>query len=121
MRITKHVQRPRQDFTWLQYIKDVVQEGRLSPRILFIFSEIPNSQVRYQRRLSQPLSKAFSMSAVFEATMTTIGLLMNTGRSKLAEKLNGLVISEIDEIKSKLNGLARKDLLGSISIFREGI
>ena len=61
------------------------------------------------------------MSAVFEATMTTIGLLMNTGRSKLAEKLNGLVISEIDEIKSKLNGLARKDLLGSISIFREGI
>ena len=61
------------------------------------------------------------MSAVFEATMTTIGLLMNKGRSKLAEKLNGLVISEIDEIKSKLNGLARKDLLASISIFREGI
>ena len=61
------------------------------------------------------------MSAVFEATMTTIGLLVNKGRSKLAEKLNGLVISEIDEMKSKLNGLARRDLLASISIFREGI
>ena len=28
---------------------------------------------------------------------------------------------EIDDIKSKLNGLARKDLLASISFFKEGI
>ena len=56
---------------------------------------------------------------------------MNKGRDKLAEKLNegdvtdqkfrGLIVREIDEIKSKLDGLARKDLLASISLFKEGI
>ena len=56
---------------------------------------------------------------------------MNKGRDKLAEKLTegdvtdqkfrGLIIREIDEIKSKLDGLARKDLLASISLFKEGI
>ncbi|CAH3134164.1 unnamed protein product [Porites lobata] len=66
--------------------------------------------------------------AVFKAT---IGLLVNKGRDKLAEKLNegdvtdqkfrGLIVREIDEIKSKLDGLARKDLLASISLFKEGI
>ena len=68
------------------------------------------------------------ITAVFKAT---IGLLVNKGRDKLAEKLNegdvtdqkfhGLIVREIDEIKSKLDGLARKDLLASISLFREGI
>ena len=68
------------------------------------------------------------LTAVFKAT---IGLLVNKGRDKLAEKLNegdvtdqkfrGLIVREIDEIKSKLDGLARKDLLASISLFKEGI
>ena len=68
------------------------------------------------------------ITAVFQAT---IGLLVNKGRDKLAEKLNegdvtdqkfrGLIVREIDEIKSKLDGLARKDLLASISLFKEGI
>ena len=68
------------------------------------------------------------ITAVFKAS---IGLLMNKGRDKLAEKLNeghvtdqkfrGLVVSEIDELKSKLDGLARKDLLASISLFKEGV
>ena len=68
------------------------------------------------------------ITAVFKAT---IGLLVNKGRDKLAEKLNegdvtdqkfrGLIVREIDEIKSKLDGLARKDLKTSISLFREGI
>ena len=68
------------------------------------------------------------ITAVFKAT---IGLLVNKGRDKLAGKLNegdvtdqkfrGLVVREIDEIKSKLDGLARKDLLASISLFKEGI
>ena len=68
------------------------------------------------------------ITAVFKAT---VGLLVNKGRDKLAEKLNegdvtdqkfrGLIVREIDEIKSKLDGLARKDLLASISLFREGI
>ena len=68
------------------------------------------------------------ITAVFKVT---IGLLVNKGRDKLAEKLNegdvtdqkfrGLIVREIDEIKSKLDGLARKDLLASISLFKEGI
>ena len=68
------------------------------------------------------------ITAVFKVT---IGLLLNKGRDKLAEKLNegdvtdqkfrGLIVREIDEIKSKLDGLARKDLLASISLFKEGI
>ena len=68
------------------------------------------------------------ITAVFKVT---IGLLVNKGRDKLAGKLNegdvtdqkfrGLIVREIDEIKSKLDGLARKDLLASISLFKEGI
>ena len=68
------------------------------------------------------------ITAVFKAT---IGLLVNKGRDKLAEKLNegdvtdqkfrGLIVREIDEIKSNLDGLVRKDLKTSISLFKEGI
>lgn len=56
---------------------------------------------------------------------------MNKGRDKLAEKLDegdvtdqkfrGMIVRENDEIKKKLDGLARKDLLASISFFEEGI
>ena len=66
--------------------------------------------------------------AVFKAT---IGLLVRKGRNKAAEKLKdgdvtnqkfrSLIIREIDDIKSKLDGLSRKDLLASISFFKEGI
>ena len=68
------------------------------------------------------------VSAVFKAT---IGLLVNIGRDKAAEKLRDgdvtdqrireLIVREIDDIKSKLDGLARKDLLTSISYFRRGV
>ena len=68
------------------------------------------------------------VTAVFKAT---IGLLVNKSRDKAAEKLRdgdvtdqeirGLIVREIDDIKSKLDGLARKDLLASISFFEEGI
>ncbi|KAL9966546.1 hypothetical protein ACROYT_G024635 [Oculina patagonica] len=68
------------------------------------------------------------VAAVFRAT---IGLLVNKGRDKAAEKLKdgdvtdqkfrGLIVREIDEIKEKLNGLSRKDLLASVSFFKEGI
>ena len=68
------------------------------------------------------------VTAVFKAT---IGLLVNKGRDKAAEKLKegdvtdqkfrSLIVREIDDIKSKLDGLARKDLLASISFFKEGI
>ena len=68
------------------------------------------------------------VAAVFEAT---IDLLVNKGRDKAAEKLRdgdvtdqtfrGLIVREIDDIKSKLDGISRKDLLTSISFFEEGI
>ena len=68
------------------------------------------------------------VTAVFKAT---IGLLVNKGRDKAAEKLKdgdvadqkfrGLIVREIDDIKSKLDGLSRKDLLASMSFFKEGI
>ncbi|XP_078378088.1 uncharacterized protein LOC144661262 [Oculina patagonica] len=68
------------------------------------------------------------VTAVFKAT---IGLLVNKGRDKAAEKLKDgdvtdqkfrdLIVREMDDIKSKLDGLSRKDLLASISFFKEGI
>ncbi|XP_078378073.1 uncharacterized protein LOC144661250 [Oculina patagonica] len=68
------------------------------------------------------------VTAVFKAT---IGLLVNKGRDKAAEKLKDgdvtqqkfcrLIVREIDDVKSKLDGLSRKDLLASISFFEEGI
>ena len=67
-------------------------------------------------------------TAVFKAT---IGLLVNKGRDRAAEKLKdgdvtdqkfrGLIVREIDEINSKLDALSRKDLGASISSFKEGI
>ena len=72
------------------------------------------------------------MSSVVTAVFKfTIGLLVEKGRDKAAEKLKdgdvtdqkfrGLIVREIDDIKSKLDGLSRKDLLASISFFEEGI
>ena len=72
------------------------------------------------------------MSSIATALFkVTIGLLVNKGRDKAAEKLKdgditdqkfrGLIVREIDDIKSKLDGLSRKDLVASISFFEEGI
>lgn len=68
------------------------------------------------------------VTAVFKAT---IGLLLNKGRDKAAEKLKDgdvtdqrireLIVREIDDMKTKLDGLARTDLLTSISYFRRGV
>lgn len=62
------------------------------------------------------------ITAVFKAT---IGLLVNKGRDNAAanlkegdltdQKFRGLIVREIDDIKSKLDGLARKDVFASIS------
>lgn len=54
---------------------------------------------------------------------------MHKGRDKAVEKLSdvthkqfrNIIMSEIDDMSSKLDGLSRKDLLASISFFREGI
>ena len=68
------------------------------------------------------------VTTLFEAT---IGLLVNKGRDKFAEilkegdvtdqKFRSLIVREIDDIKSKLDALSRKDLEASISFFEEGI
>ena len=64
--------------------------------------------------------------AVFQATF---GWLVHKGRDKAVEKLSdvthkqfrNIIMSEINDMSSKLDGLSRKDLLASISFFREGI
>ena len=78
------------------------------------------------------LSATFIMSSIVTAVFkATIGLLINKARDKAAEKLKegdvtdekfrSVIVREIDQINSKLDGLARKDLLSSISAFKEGI
>ncbi len=72
------------------------------------------------------------MSSIVTAVLNaTIGLLVNKGRDTAAEKLKDgdvtdqrirdLIVREIDDIKSKLDGLARKDLSTSMSYFRQGV
>ena len=68
------------------------------------------------------------ITAVFKAT---IGWLVDKSRDEAAKKLKdgdvtdqqfrSIVMREIDDVKSKLDGLSRKDLLASIGFFREGI
>ena len=84
----------------------------------------------FVKQFQSPLVKIMSsiVTAVFRAT---IGLLVKKGRDKAAEKLKdgdvtdknfrALIVREIDDIKSKLDGLARKDLKASVSFFEEGI
>ena len=67
-------------------------------------------------------------TAVFKLT---VGMLVSKVRDKAAERLKDgdvtdrifrdLIVREIDDVKSKLDGLSRKDLLSSISFFKEGI
>ena len=68
------------------------------------------------------------ITTLFKATL---GLLVNKGRDKAAEilkdgdvtdqRFHSLIVREIDDIKSKLDALSRKDLEASISFFEEGI
>ena len=68
------------------------------------------------------------ITAVFKAT---IGCLVDKCRDEAAKKLKdgditdqqfrGIIMREIDDLRSKLDGLSRKDLLASISFFREGV
>ena len=61
----------------------------------------------------------------------TFGFLANKIRSGIAERLKDgdvtdeecrrLIVRELDDIKSKLDGLARKDLLSSLCFLKEGI
>ena len=61
----------------------------------------------------------------------TFGFLANKIRSGIAERLKDgdvtdeecrrLIVRELDDIKSKLDGLARKDLLSSLCFLKEGV
>ena len=72
------------------------------------------------------------MSSIITGILsTTVGLLWSKTRDKTAEKLQGgdvadakvreIVVRELNDIKTKLDGLSRKDLLSSYSFLREGV
>ena len=99
---------------------------------LHLAVEVNGEEDTSPARLTSSSIGVFNMSSLITVVFkATIGLVVNKGRDKLAEKLNkgdvtdqkfrGLIVREIDEIKSKLDGLARKDLKTSISHFKEGI
>ena len=70
-------------------------------------------------------------SIVTDILRSTAGVLWNKVRDKTAEKLRGgdvtnarigeIVVRELDDIKKKLDGLSRKDLLSSCTLVQEGI
>ena len=70
-------------------------------------------------------------SIVTSILSSTVGLLWNKARDKTAEslkdgditdaKLREIVVRELNDIKTKLDGLSRKDLLSSYSFLQEGI
>ena len=69
-------------------------------------------------------------SMVIKVLNVSFGLLWTTFRNHTGGKLKGdmtdekcpqLIVSELDDIKTKLDGLARKDLLASISFLKEGV
>ena len=62
---------------------------------------------------------------------STIGLIVNKGRDDTAERLKdgdvadqkfrAVIVGEMEDIKTKLDGLARKDLLAAIDAFETGL
>ena len=69
-------------------------------------------------------------SVVTSVLKLTFGLLCNKFRDRAANKLKGdmtdekcrqLIVRELDAIKTKLDGLARKDLLSSANFLEEGL
>ena len=72
------------------------------------------------------------MSSIITAILSsTVGLLWNKARNATAaklqdgdvsdEKIREIVVREINDIKTKLDGLSRRDLLSSYSFLREGV
>ena len=100
--------------------------------LIVVFAASVNALLARRKAVCKSLTQYWIMSSIITAVFkATVGLLVNKGRDKAAEKLKdgdvtdqkfrGLIVREIDDIKSKLDGLARKDLLASISFFEEGI
>ena len=85
-----------------------------------------------RRQIEFHLPVATEMSSFIDAILkATVGLLVNKGRNVAAEKLKdgdvtneqlrNLIVRELDDIKSKLDGIARNDLLASITFYKEGL
>ena len=78
-----------------------------------------------------PSLKTDMSSIITAAFKATIGLIVNKGRDAAAERLKdgdvadqkfrGVIVREIEDIKTKLDGLARKDLLSGIDAFETGL
>jgi hypothetical protein len=70
-------------------------------------------------------------SIVTKILSSTVGLLVNKARDSAAAKLKDgdvtdakireLVVTELNDVKTKLDGLSRKDLLSSYSFLKQGI
>jgi len=80
------------------------------------------------KRIPFPTNMASIVMAILKAT---VGKLLDRRRKMVADRpkegdvtdgqFRILIVGEIDEIKSKLDGIARANLLASISFFKEGI
>ena len=79
-----------------------------------------------------PFVSHFSLTAKMSSVLNVIfGLLSNKFRDHTAgklkegdmtnEKCRQYIVRELDDIKTKLDGLARKDLLSSIRFLKEGV
>ena len=82
--------------------------------------------------MRKSVSIKVKMSAILSGVLnSTIGLLCSKLRDYTAKRLNEgdandekcrqIIVRELDDIKSKLDGLSRKDLLASLSFFKEGV
>ena len=80
----------------------------------------------------QGVSWCLEMSSITTFLLNiAIGWLVNEGRNVTAEKLNegdvtdkkvlDLIVREVEDIKSKLDGLSRKDLLVAVDSFETGV
>ena len=89
-------------------------------------------KIHQRRQIEFYLPVTTAMSSFIDAILkATVGLLVNKGRNVAAEKLKegdvtneqlrNLIVRELDDFKSKLDGIARKDLLASIGFFKEGL
>ena len=89
-------------------------------------------KIHQRRQIEFYLPVTTAMSSFIDAILkATVGLMVNKGRNVAAEKLKegdvtneqlrNLIVRELDDIKSKLDGIARKDLLASIGFFKEGL
>ena len=96
------------------------------------YSQYFESKEIFYISVGKSVSIKVKMSAIVSGVLnSTIGLLCSKLRDYTAKRLNEgdandekcrqIIVRELDDIKSKLDGLSRKDLLASLSFFKEGV